>query len=171
MPVQVQTNQKNGIVQPAWNSLRSNREFGIDRQRVRFGWLIGSQHEKQQRWSDLSLIRKNGWRVQDNHYVHLWHEKWTHGQNMNILAWQGLEDPIRHTFKPLGIFLSHWAYSPIEIYARQTNQGRIIFWHASYWPAKRIKGTDNCKLEHTGRPDQTTSSTRGNTWQWALWRT
>jgi hypothetical protein len=48
MPVQVQTNHNYSTVQPARTFLEQ-RLFGINGQRAKCGWLIGSQDGKQQR--------------------------------------------------------------------------------------------------------------------------
>ena len=43
MPAQVQTNQNKGTApKPARTSRRSNGKLGMDRQKVKYGWSIGS---------------------------------------------------------------------------------------------------------------------------------
>ena len=54
------SNTKNGTVQPARTSQRSNGEFGIDGQRAKYnGWsamqLLGAKIKKQRMWSGLTV--------------------------------------------------------------------------------------------------------------------
>jgi hypothetical protein len=58
-------------------------------------------------------------------------------------------------------FGSQQAYSPMEIYARQTCQDKLHFDMQPTDPQNDIKGTGNC--EQTSRSYQTTSSARDNT--------
>jgi hypothetical protein len=90
---------------------------------VKDGWSTGSQHGKQQRWSDLTF-NPNYVNMAKKYETSTMSTSWirfesTH-QNMDNLAWHGLEDPNKA------------AYSPMEIYGRQTYQGRSSFRHATY---------------------------------------
>ena len=154
----MQTNQKNGTVQPDRKPLcgASGNSAG---QRAKHGWSTGSQHGKQQRWSDPTLTKyKNSWRVRGKHccppLAKLLNPQ-THRQKMDNLAWRGLEDPNRYS--------PQWKTN-----TRQTYQGQSSFRHAAYWPAKQYQGHRKLWTRNqTGRSYQTTSTTR-ETHDWAI---
>ena len=85
-------------------------------------WLVNweptSEAAKMIRSNPIYVL-KNGWGVRDKQFVHLWHENWTHRQKHGQPGLARIKG-------------SQQAYSPMEIYARQTSQGQSSFWHATY---------------------------------------